>query len=85
MYSNNCEEAIHQGVSIVHGNRRVFHNDKQPEFKVIYEAVRDYSFGDDLKTQLVDKIRQWLQKFEKTYCGQTGSVFWKVLEQAAPS
>ena len=28
----------------MHGNRRAFHNDKQPAFKAVYNAISDYDF-----------------------------------------
>lgn len=43
MYGSNCRGAEDQGVAILHGNRGVYHNDKQPAFKVMYEAVRNVS------------------------------------------
>ncbi|KAM5232120.1 glucoside xylosyltransferase 2 isoform 2-T2 [Hipposideros larvatus] len=41
MYGSNCREAELEGVSVLHGNRGVFHDDKQPTFKALYEAIRD--------------------------------------------
>lgn len=41
MYGSNCKGAEEEGVSILHGNRGVYHDDKQPAFKVVYDAVRD--------------------------------------------
>lgn len=41
MYGSNCKGAEEEGVSILHGNRGVYHDDKQPAFKVIYDAIRD--------------------------------------------
>lgn len=32
-----------EGVSILHGNRGVYHDDKQPAFKVVYDAIHDVS------------------------------------------
>lgn len=43
MYGSNCKEAEEEGVSILHGNRGVYHDDKQPAFKVVYDAIRDVS------------------------------------------
>jgi len=40
MYGNNCQQAEQEGVFILHGNRGVYHNDKQPAFQVIYEAIQ---------------------------------------------
>ena len=38
MYTSVCKTAEKFGVQIVHGNRGVFHKDKQPAFKAIYQA-----------------------------------------------
>ena len=43
MYGINCEPAIERGVSVLHGCRSTYHNDKQPAFKAVYEAFRDVS------------------------------------------
>src|SRR6218665_648363 len=43
MYMSNCRSAEEKGISIIHGNRGVYHNDKQPIFKAVYEAIRDVS------------------------------------------
>lgn len=43
MYGSNCKEAEREGVSVLHGNRGVYHDDKQPTFRALYEAIRDVS------------------------------------------
>lgn len=43
MYGSNCKGAEEEGVSILHGNRGVYHDDKQPAFKVVYDSIRDVS------------------------------------------
>ena len=43
MYGNKCKDAEQEGIRILHGNRGTYHNDKQPEFKSVYEAFRDVS------------------------------------------
>lgn len=43
MYGSNCKRAELEGVSVLHGNRGVYHDDKQPTFKALYEAIRDVS------------------------------------------
>ena len=42
MYGSNCKIADANGAHVLHGCRRVFHNDKEPAFRAIYavfEAV----------------------------------------------
>ncbi|KAF0877788.1 GXLT2 xylosyltransferase, partial [Crocuta crocuta] len=41
MYGSNCKGAEREGVSVLHGNRGVYHDEKQPTFKALYEAIRD--------------------------------------------
>ena len=80
MYGNNCETALHRGISVVHGNRGVFHNRKQPEFKAVYEAFRETKFGDDMKQMLKQNIEKGLEQFnKKTYCGENAYMFSKLL------
>ena len=43
MYSLNCHRINDHGVSIIHGNRGVYHNDKQLPFRAIYETFRSVS------------------------------------------
>lgn len=41
VYGSNCQEAEQEGVFILHGNRGVFHDDKQPAFRAVYEAIQE--------------------------------------------
>ena len=41
IYGSNCQEAEEEGIFILHGNRGVYHDDKQPAFRAIYEALRN--------------------------------------------
>ena len=79
MYGSNCQTALANGVSVVHGNRGVFHNAKQPEFKVIYDAFKDTKFGKGFKKNLKIKIEKGMEKYHKTYCGENGYIFSKSL------
>lgn len=40
IYGSNCESAEEEGVHILHGNRGVYHDGKQPAFRAVYEAIR---------------------------------------------
>lgn len=40
IYGSNCQQADQEGVFILHGNRGVYHDDKQPAFRAVYEAIR---------------------------------------------
>lgn len=40
IYGSNCQQAEQEGVFILHGNRGVYHDDKQPAFRAVYEAIQ---------------------------------------------
>uniref|UniRef100_A0A4W5KX82 Glucoside xylosyltransferase 1 n=1 Tax=Hucho hucho TaxID=62062 RepID=A0A4W5KX82_9TELE len=40
IYGSNCLVAEREGVFILHDNRGVYHDDKQPAFRAIYEATQ---------------------------------------------
>ncbi|XP_067907603.1 glucoside xylosyltransferase 2 [Heterodontus francisci] len=82
MYGSNCRGAEDQGVSILHGNRGVYHDDKQPAFKVIYEAIRDFPFEENLFHSLYFPLQNSFLKTVHTLCGRLPQVFLKQIEQA---
>ena len=67
MYSLNCHRVEREGVAVIHGNRGVYHNEKQLPFRVIYEAFRDYQFGTDLITGLVQPLKERFTRADVTY------------------
>ncbi|XP_043405109.1 glucoside xylosyltransferase 1 isoform X8 [Chelonia mydas] len=82
IYGSNCKEAEEKGIFILHGNRGVYHDDKQPTFRAIYEAIKKYSFGDDLVNFLLQPLELELQKTMHTYCGRIYKVFIKQLTKS---
>ena len=68
MYGNNCATAKKNGISVIHGNRGVYHDEKQPFFKAIYTAIRDFQPGGDLKL-LASHLAENLHATANTYCG----------------
>ena len=59
MYGSNCREAEREGVSVLHGNRGVYHDEKQPTFKALYEAIRDVSaLSSPSSRHLLSSVRQ---------------------------
>ncbi|XP_016105363.1 glucoside xylosyltransferase 1 isoform X2 [Sinocyclocheilus grahami] len=40
IYGSNCISAEQSGVYILHGNRGVYHDDKQPAFRAVYDAIK---------------------------------------------
>lgn len=43
IYGSNCQQAEKEGIFILHGNRGVYHDDKQPAFRAVYEAIKTVS------------------------------------------
>ncbi|XP_074757640.1 glucoside xylosyltransferase 1 isoform X2 [Athene noctua] len=82
IYGSNCKEAEEEGIFILHGNRGVYHDDKQPTFRAVYEAIKNYSFGDDLVHSLLRPLELELRKTMHTYCGRVYKVFIKQLTKS---
>lgn len=75
IYGSNCQQADKEGVFILHGNRGVYHDDKQPAFRAIYEAIQKYTFGENLETSLLHPLEASLQRTGHTYCGRVSHQF----------
>ncbi|KAM6438057.1 glucoside xylosyltransferase 1 isoform 3-T3 [Liasis olivaceus] len=82
IYGSNCQEAEKEGIFILHGNRGVYHDDKQPTFRAVYDAIKNYSFGEDLVPALLLPLELELQKTQHTYCGRIYKVFIKQLTKS---
>ncbi|GAA6233406.1 glucoside xylosyltransferase 2 [Lates japonicus] len=81
MYGSNCKGAEKEGVSILHGNRGVYHDDKQPAFKVVYDAIRDFPFEDNMFQSLFYPIQTKFLDTVNTLCGRIPQVFLKQIEK----
>ncbi|KAK7913627.1 hypothetical protein WMY93_013838 [Mugilogobius chulae] len=79
IYGSNCASAEEEGVYILHGNRGVFHDGKQPAFRAVYEAIQKYTFGTDPVSGLLDPLEEQLLKTTHTYCGKSHPLFTKRL------
>ncbi|XP_076010095.1 glucoside xylosyltransferase 1-like isoform X2 [Genypterus blacodes] len=79
IYGSNCASAEENGVYILHGNRGVYHDHKQPAFRAVYEAIRKYSFGADPLSSLLAPLEKELLKTTHTYCGKSSSLLTKRL------
>ncbi|XP_051856826.1 glucoside xylosyltransferase 1 isoform X2 [Antechinus flavipes] len=82
IYGSNCREAEEEGIFILHGNRGVYHDDKQPVFRAVYEALRNCSFEDDKVHSLLHPLELELQKTVHTYCGRIHKIFMKQLTKS---
>ncbi|CAB1353470.1 unnamed protein product [Coregonus sp. 'balchen'] len=81
MYGSNCKGAEEEGVSILHGNRGVYHDDKQPAFKVVYDAIHEYPFEDNLFQSLFYPLQTKFLDTVNTLCGRIPQVFLKQVEK----
>ncbi|KAJ3612066.1 hypothetical protein NHX12_020343 [Muraenolepis orangiensis] len=70
------------GVHILHGNRGVFHNLKQPAFQAAYDAIRQYPFGADPNATLLAPLERALLKTTNTYCGKSHALLTKALARS---
>ncbi|XP_035633178.1 glucoside xylosyltransferase 2 isoform X4 [Oncorhynchus keta] len=82
MYGSNCKGAEEEGVSILHGNRGVYHDDKQPAFKVVYDAIHEYPFEDNLFQSLFYPLQTKFLDTVNTLCGRIPQVFLKQVEKS---
>ncbi|XP_053150647.1 glucoside xylosyltransferase 2 isoform X2 [Hemicordylus capensis] len=81
MYGSNCKGAEEEGISILHGNRGVYHDDKQPTFKALYEVIRDFSFEDNLFQSMYYPLQTKFLDTVHTLCGRIPQVFLKRIER----
>ncbi|XP_014387899.1 PREDICTED: glucoside xylosyltransferase 2 isoform X2 [Myotis brandtii] len=81
MYGSNCKRAELEGVSVLHGNRGVYHDDKQPTFKALYEAIRDFPFQDNLFQSMYYPLQLKFLETVHTLCGRIPQVFLKQIEK----
>ncbi|KAK1789745.1 hypothetical protein P4O66_015639 [Electrophorus voltai] len=82
IYGSNCAAAEHYGVYILHGNRGVYHDDKQPAFRAIYEAIQKYPFGGDPVSLLLQPLEETLKNTMHTYCGRSSHLLTKKLQES---
>ncbi|XP_071393984.1 glucoside xylosyltransferase 1-like [Centroberyx affinis] len=85
IYGSNCQQAEQEGVFILHGNRGVYHDDKQPAFRAVYEAIQKYPFGESMVNSLLLPLEATLQATTHTYCGRASHLFTKRLQQSIKS
>ncbi|XP_072929851.1 glucoside xylosyltransferase 1 [Epargyreus clarus] len=77
MYGDACSDATSRGVFVLHGSRRIFHNQKQPAFQAIYRAIEEYELGMDPMIVLA-KLEQYLSEAPQTNCGNLKDAFLRV-------
>ncbi|XP_039616838.1 glucoside xylosyltransferase 1 isoform X1 [Polypterus senegalus] len=82
IYGSNCKTAEEKGIFILHGNRGVYHDEKQPAFRAVYEAIVKYKFGDDPFHFLLYPLENNLLQTTHTYCGRVQNLFTKQLQKS---
>ncbi|CAL8291137.1 unnamed protein product [Boreogadus saida] len=82
IYGSNCQPAEQEGVFILHGNRGVYHDDKQPAFRAVYEAIQKYPFGESMVRALLLPLEAALQTTKHTYCGRASHLFTQRLQRS---
>ncbi|XP_057693610.1 glucoside xylosyltransferase 1-like isoform X2 [Corythoichthys intestinalis] len=85
VYGLNCQQAETDGVFILHGSRGVYHNEKQPAFRAVYEAIQQYPFGENMETSLLQPLEVSLQATTHSYCGRVSHLLTKRLKQSIAS
>ncbi|VDI52298.1 UDP-xylose:glucoside alpha-1,3-xylosyltransferase [Mytilus galloprovincialis] len=70
MYMSVCKDIDLNGVSVLHGNRRVMQNDKQPAFKAVYTAFKEHNFSSSIDEDLLKNLKKLLSKTSNTPCGR---------------
>ncbi|ROL48372.1 Glucoside xylosyltransferase 1 [Anabarilius grahami] len=81
IYGSNCAAAEKHGIYILHGNRGVYHDDKQPAFRAVYDVIQQFPFEEDPVGGLLVPLDEKLESAEHTYCGRVRHVFTKRLRQ----
>ncbi|XP_078272649.1 glucoside xylosyltransferase 1 isoform X2 [Rhinoraja longicauda] len=82
MYGSNCMGAEDEGIFVLHGNRGVYHDEKQPAFRAVYKAIKNYPFGEDPVHSLLYPLEKELQKTTNTYCGRIHHFFTQRLKKS---
>ncbi|RXN19404.1 glucoside xylosyltransferase 1-like isoform X1 [Labeo rohita] len=81
IYGSNCISAEQHGVYVLHGNRGVYHDDKQPAFRAVYDAIQQFPFDEDPVRGLLLPLEEKLRSTDHTYCGRSRHAFTKRLRQ----
>ncbi|GFS68649.1 glucoside xylosyltransferase 1 [Nephila pilipes] len=81
MYSSVCKTAEKNGVAVIHGNRGVFHNDKQPAFKAIFKTMSQFNLEEDIQHKVLELIASSLKETVTTNCGKHLSAIFSKMEQ----
>ncbi|XP_061432140.1 glucoside xylosyltransferase 1-like [Lethenteron reissneri] len=81
MYGSSCKGADTHGVYVLHGNRGVYHDDKQPAFRAVYDAIHDFPFDENLFQSLLYPLERQLLATVHTHCGRSSHLFTRQLQR----
>lgn len=69
------------GISLIHGNRNVFNNNRDLTFRSLYKAFWNYNYEPDVKTHLLDPLMNGLQSEFNSLCGNNHTMYIHNLNQ----
>ncbi|XP_032833424.2 glucoside xylosyltransferase 1-like [Petromyzon marinus] len=81
MYGSNCRSADTHGVFVLHGNRGVYHDDRQPAFRAVYDAIHNFPFDENLFQSLLYPLERQLLATVHTHCGRSSHLFTRQLQR----
>ncbi|XP_018333778.1 glucoside xylosyltransferase 1 isoform X2 [Agrilus planipennis] len=84
MYMSICKSAEKDGAAVLHGSRGFFHSDKQPAFKIIYNAFEKFQLGGDPYSNFYEDLAAELNATTHTNCGLVKDIFLKSIRQSLP-
>ncbi|TMW46210.1 hypothetical protein DOY81_008712 [Sarcophaga bullata] len=71
MYMSICNVSM-EGIKVMHGNRGYFHSNKQPLFRVTFEAVESFQFNNNPYTDFLVPLQEAMQSptVTESNCGK---------------
>ncbi|XP_052065869.1 glucoside xylosyltransferase 1-like isoform X2 [Mytilus californianus] len=77
-----CKDIERNGVSVLHGSRRVMQNEDQPTFKAVYTAFKEHNISLRKERDLLTNLKKLLSKTSNSPCGQIGHLaYTKYIEE----
>ncbi|CAH0594271.1 unnamed protein product [Chrysodeixis includens] len=78
MYGDACADASARGIFLLHGSRKAFHNNKQPAFQAVYQAIDEYVVGTDPSQSLLKNMDSYFSSASPSNCGNQKDAFFRV-------
>ncbi|EDV29488.1 uncharacterized protein TRIADDRAFT_18350, partial [Trichoplax adhaerens] len=68
---NDCKHADKNGISLLHGNRQIFHKDDFPPFRMVYDVIHGYDFKVGVPKGIYDPLKKYLPMVRRSgYCNE---------------